>query len=76
MTITFMQSSALVILLLVLVVMVVALVLALLYLVVRAAVRSGIDHSDLAAFLRQIKLAELQSRYEGRSDSPQQEKQP
>ena len=64
MTITFMQSTAVVILLLVLVLLVVALALVLQFLVVRAAVRSGIDRSNLAAFIRQIKLAELQEKYE------------
>lgn len=46
-----------------------ALALLIQYFVMRAAVRGGIDRSQLAAFIRQAKLAELQEKYkESRQD--------
>ena len=44
-------------------VIVFALALLIQYLVMRAAVRGGIDRSQLAAFIRQAKLAEVQEEY-------------
>ena len=73
MTITFMQSAAVTILLLVLAALVFVLFLAILYLVVRAAVRSGVDRSELSVFLRQMKLAEFQAKYEDKSADRKEE---
>lgn len=54
------------------VLVIVALMFLIYYFVTRAAVRNGIDRSQLAAFIRQVKLTEMQTKYMEQQQSADQ----
>lgn len=65
------RTAAVAVIAFLLIAVVMALALLIQFLIMRAAVKSGIDRSQLAAFLRQAKLAELQAREQAEQQAEQ-----
>ena len=62
------NAAAFVLVVAVSLIIIICLALVIQYFLIKAAVRNGIDSSQLSQFIRQVKLAELQEKYAQREE--------